>query len=207
MRMLAAFAIVAATGGVASAEPILGFGLAYGVGDTQAPAQHEIGPMVSLTERLGAFSGVFDYTYLSFLDMDTTASGVHRLSASLRFDVYRARRNRCTIGLACTREHSMYVDAGVGERIGRWYLDYNHRSPGPDPHPEAHVGLGFEFDSAVHPRRMGGQLGIRLAFSPHDATEVPSCRSSPGTTCGTSSTGGGGIDRAIFIEWTFLIGL
>jgi hypothetical protein len=111
--------------------------------------------------------------------------------------------------MACTRGASVYGEAGVAERFGQWHLDAVNRSPADgDRVREVHIGAGIELDNHIRPYRYGWQLGIRLAVAPHDPLEVdPSCRGTCMSSSGTSTTSNkGGMDRAVLIEWTFLIG-
>nr|HEX4315772.1 hypothetical protein [Kofleriaceae bacterium] len=201
---------VAGVGQVAQAGPSVRFGLTGALDDQSAPQETEFGPTFALGERVGPLMLEADYAYLSFFDPDTSNGGMHRLGLNLRADLLRSTNHYCFRGMACTRGASLYGEAGVAERFGQWHLDASTRSPADtDRVHEVHIGAGIELDNHIHPYRYGWQLGIRLAVAPHDPLEVdPSCRGTctMSTSAGTTTSKTTGMDRAVLIEWTFLIG-
>ena len=200
-------ALLAAVG-TASAGPSTRFGLTFAAEDQAAPGNHELGPTLAVGERMGPLTLEVDYAYLSFMDSHTSAGGIHRLGVNLRADVLRMSSESCRRFMACTRGSSLFAEAGIAERYGQWHLDAHSSSPnGVDRVREAHLGIGIELDNHVVPYRYGWQFGLRFTMSPHDSAMDPACRS---TTCaaGTqpTSTSQSGIDKAILVDWTFLIG-
>jgi len=186
--------------GAAHAGPTARFGMTYAVHDPGATSI-EFGPMVALGDRLGAFVGELEWGYLSFFDPDASPGGVHRLGVTLRADLVQSREYRCWHRFACTRGRSIYAEAGAAERFGRWRIDAFRQTPVNTPQPEAHVGFGIELDNRIVPERDGWQLGIRFAIAPADPIVMTTCRGS----CPVN-VGGGGLEKAVLIEWMFLIG-
>jgi hypothetical protein len=195
--------ILVALASTAYAGEALRFGVTAGLKDPDATGHFELGPMIGVGERLGPFLGELDYSYLSFIDPDTNGGQVQRLGLNLRFDVDRSY-GRCLF-YACTRATSFYVEAGAAERFGHWFVDDAHVSPVRSPNPEAHVGLGLEFDNQIHPHRNGWQFGLRFAITPKDAFYDTACR---GTSCMTNaaSSASGGTNVSVFVEWMYLLG-
>jgi hypothetical protein len=66
-----------------------------------------------------------------------------------------------------------------------------------------HVGFGLELDNRIAPYRYGWQVGLRFAFAPHDPMTDAVCRSDG--SC-MPMPGQRGTDRAVLLEWTFLVG-
>ncbi len=188
--------------GAASAGPTSRFGLTYAAADQSAPNQVEAGPMVGVGERMGPLTLDVDYAYLSFMDWNTGTHGMQRLGVNLRADLVRTAGNRCRALMACTRGNALYAEAGIAERYGQWHLDAQTTSPADSTRTrEEHVGVGIELDNHLVPRRYGWQFGVRFAMSPHDAL-METCR---GSTCGTSGASGT-TDKAVLLEWTFVVG-
>lgn len=203
-RFLVVVAVLGA-GGLAQAEPSTRLGLTLGIADQGAPGVFQIGPQASLGERLGPIVGELDYAYLSFFDPSASPTGVHRIGVTLRADVLRSGDAFCS-HFACTRGRSIYAEIGGAERFGKWQVDAYHQVPANDPVPEAHIGIGLELDNQVVPYRYGWQLGLRFAVSPRDQESImASCRGNCSTVGGGSSSGGG-LDRALLVEWMFLFG-
>ncbi len=197
-----------AAAGTATAGPTARFGLTMAATDQAAPGETELGPTVALGERIGPLTLEVDYAYLSFMDSHTGDAGMQRLGANVRADVIRSTSDHCRRWMACTRGSSVFVEAGVAERYGQWRIDARTVSPtGGDRAHEAHIGIGLELDNHLVPYRYGWQFGVRLAFAPHDNAMDATCRS---TTCADGSTPttttSGGIDKAVLLEWTFLVG-
>lgn len=205
-------ALLLATAATVSAGPTTRFGLTYAASDQAAPGETELGPTVALGERLGPLTLEADYALLSFMGSPTSDGAMQRLGLNVRADLYRVTADHCRRFFACTRGSSLFVEAGAAERYGQWHLDSLHDSPdvGTRSH-EGHVGVGIELDNRVVPYRYGWQFGIRLAMAPHDPLmEDASCRS---TTCATPASGAtatthgsSGTDKAVLLEWTFLVG-
>lgn len=203
--MLRSVALLLALTATASAGESLRFGVTTAIKDPDASGHFELGPMVGVGERLGRFLGELDYAYLSFIDPDTQGGQVQRVGLNLRFDVDRSFLH-CT-HYACTRATSFYVEAGAAERFGHWFIDSAHVAPGREPNPEAHIGLGLEWDNQITPHRNGWQFGLRLAITPNDTVDSAACR---GATCATSpsssSSSTGGTNASVFVEWMYLLG-
>ena len=202
-----AFAVLALGAPIRAAEagPTMRFGLTMAALDESAPEQREIGPMIGVGARLGPVLLEVDYALLSFMEPDVSRGGMHRVGANLRADLYRRTNHQCISRLlACTRGTSVYAQAGVAMRYGQWHLDADTREPATSRQREAHVGLGFELDNKIVPYRYGWQFGVRFALAPRSDLAV-ACRSSGGCA-GLSSDEVTGYDRAVLVEWTFLIG-
>jgi hypothetical protein len=194
--------LVLGVAGTASAGPNMRFGLTFAPTDQSAPNEHELGPMVAIGERLGPLTLEADYAYLSFMDTDTTQNGMQRLGVNLRADLFSNTSARCRMMMACTRRNALYVEGGVAERYGQWHLDAQTLSPSNTSHSrEEHIGVGIELDNHLVPYRYGWQFGVRFAVAPHDDL-METCR---GSTCSTGPQTGGQ-DKAVLIEWAFLIG-
>ncbi|HSN30998.1 MAG TPA: hypothetical protein VLT45_32150 [Kofleriaceae bacterium] len=195
--MLRPVALLLALTATASAGESLRFGVTTAIKDPDASGHFELGPMVGIGERLGRFLGELDYAYLSFIDPDTQGGQVQRVGVNLRFDVDRSFLH-CT-HYACTRATSFYVEAGAAERFGHWVIDSAHVSPVREPNPEAHIGLGLEWDNQITPHRNGWQLGLRVAFTPNDAVPV----AARGSTMPPADSG---TNTSVFVEWMYLLG-
>jgi hypothetical protein len=202
MRSILILVVISST---AYAGGALRFGVTAGLKDPDASGHFELGPMVGVGERLGPFLGELDYSYLSFIDPDTTGGQVQRVGLNLRFDVDRAYM-RC-LRYACTRATSLYVEAGAAERFGHWFVSDTQFAPVRSPNPEAHVGLGLEFDNQIHPHRNGWQFGLRFAFTPKDGSDGVACR---GASCAAAMSASpestGGTNVSVFVEWMYLLG-
>jgi hypothetical protein len=202
MKSSLALVVLATT--TATAGPSVRFGLTGALSDQAAPEQHELGPQLAIGERLGPLLLEADYAYLSFMDGDVGKDGMQRLGVNLRADLVRNINDRCSHRwMACTRGSTIYGEAGVAERYGQWHLDAVARSPANgDRQREFHVGVGLELDNRIAPYRYGWQIGLRLAFAEHDPMQDAVCR---GSTC-MPAPGQRGADRAVLVEWTFLVG-
>jgi hypothetical protein len=192
----------------ALAGPTARFGLTGALADESAPGKYIFGPAVAVGLRAGPFVGEVEWAYLSFFDPDTTDGGIHRLGLSLRADIYRSYATRCIFRGGCTRAQSLWLEAGAGERLGRWQLDAAHMSPASDHQPEAHVSVGIELDNMIHPMRNGFQFGLRLAIAPRGYDPLSDCRTAGGASCTSATDNGnhGGIDSSLLFEWMFLFG-
>ena len=195
MSKLAALVLVAASS-AASAEPAARLGVTLGLADQSAPGIFQIGPQASLGEHLGAFTGELDYAYLSFFDPYASPTGVHRFGLTLRAELMRDNGHARQILGA----HALFVEAGGAERFGKWQVDATHTVPANSPVPEGHVGLGLELDNRLVPHRYGWQVALRFAVSPADPAPDIACRGS------CPMTSGGGLNRALLMEWMFLFG-
>lgn len=164
--------------------------------DEAVPSQvHEVGPLVAVGDRLGPFVGEIEWAYLSLFDPSSSPGGVHRFGVTLRADLWRK------VGL---REASnLYLEGGAGERFGQWITRPTEMVPATSPQPEVHIGAGFEMDNEVRPHRNGWQLGVRLSMARGDQAEAVACRTTGGTCLQTQNAG---YERALFIEWMFLLG-
>jgi hypothetical protein len=198
--MMKALVVVVVLAGSVEAGPTARFGLTYGVTDPAATSV-ELGPMVTLGERAGPFVGELEWAYLSFLDPDASRAGVHRLGVTLRTDILQSREYRCWHAFACTRGQAIYAEAGAAERFGHWQVDAFSISPVNTPQPELHIGLGFELDNQLVPYRNGWQLGVRFAFAPADPVVMTTCRGG----CPVSEQSGG-MQKAVLLEWMFVVG-
>ena len=69
----------------AHADPLLRFGMTFGV-DRNIPEAHEFGPMVGVGANAGRFSAEANYAYLSMFADDAR---VHRAGVALRMDIAR----------------------------------------------------------------------------------------------------------------------
>lgn len=196
---LAPFALVLSAA-TAQAGPTARFGLTYAVHDPGATSI-ELGPMVALGERLGAFVGELEWGYLSFFDPDASPGGVHRVGVTLRADLAQSKEFWCWHRFACTRGQAFYAELGAAERFGRWRVDAYQQTPINTPQPEAHVGIGLELDNRLVPERDGWQLGLRFAIAPADPIVMSTCRGN----CPVN-VGGGGLEKSVLLEWMFVIG-
>jgi hypothetical protein len=169
-------------------------------------AVHEIGPLVAVGDRMGPFVGEVEWAFLSLFDPMSSPEGVHRLGVTLRADLWRNTSQ--AINAAVRTGKSIYIEGGGAERFGRWVVRPTEMVPATSPQPEIHVGVGFEMDNQVWPNRHGWQLGLRFAMSHGDAIEGVSCRSTTGTCLGGTQVTqtNNGLERAVFVEWMFLIG-
>lgn len=203
MRCLILVAVVGAAT-PAAADPALRFGLTGALADQGAPMQYPFGPMIALGARVGPIIGEVDYAYLSFIDPDTVDGGMHRLGVNIRGELYRDANKPCLARFACTRAVTFYAELGVGMRYGQWTLDAYRRSPAnSDRQREAHIGVGIALDNQIYPRRLGWQLGFRLAAAPRDDLML-ACR---GESCATGDVDRSGeTDLSFLFEWTYLIG-
>ncbi len=199
--VLSAAVLLVAAGTSVQAGPHVRGGVTYGLVDETAPGQHQVAPFVALGARAGRIVGEVDYAYLSFMEPDSTRGGVHRLGATLRADLYRNENKPCVWRLACTKAMSVYGSLGAGMRYGQWLLDAHRISPNTDRQREAHVGIGIELDNEVAPFRHGWQFGLRFVVAPRGAEADALCRGTCAMTTAPNS-----YDRAIFFEWSALIG-
>ncbi len=207
---LAAVLLVAGSS-VASADGLTArFGMTFSpFADEAVPdGVHEVGPLVAIGDRLGPFVGEVEWAYLSLFDPEASPQGVHRLGVTLRADVWRnTYMTQCSgesaIASHCTHGKSLYVEGGAAERFGRWIVRPTELVPATSPQPEVHVGVGFEMDNQVWPNRNGWQFGLRLSMAHGDAVEPVACRTTSGTCAMTQNAG---LERALFVEWMFLLG-
>jgi hypothetical protein len=188
----------------AAADPALRFGLTGALADQGAPMQNPFGPMIAVGARVGPILGEVDYAYLSFVDPDTIDGGMHRLGFNLRGELYRDANRPCIGRIGCTKAFTLYAELGAAMRYGQWALDAYRRSPAnSDRQREAHIGAGIALDNQLRPRRLGWQLGFRLAAAPRDDLML-ACR---GESCAAGEIDrSGSIDYSLLFEWTFLIG-
>ena len=188
----------------AAADPALRFGLTGAIADQGAPMQYPFGPMIALGARVGPVLAEVDYAYLSFVDPDTVDGGMHRLGLNVRGELYRNANKPCLLRMGCTKAVTLYAELGAGMRYGQWTLDAYRRSPAnSDRQREAHVGVGIALDNQLYPRRLGWQLGLRLAAAPRDDLML-ACRG--GESCVGDVDRSGATDLSLLFEWTFLIG-
>ncbi len=204
MKLAAAVVVVLGGLGVAEAGPTARFGLTFAMADGVAPSDvHQIGPLLALGERLGPFVGEVEWAYLSLFDPQASPTGVQRLGATLRADLWRDVRLAACTNYACTHANSIYAEAGAAERYGTWMMP--NLAPGSGPRPELHLGLGFETDNQAYPNRYGWQLGLRVTFARQDEYEF-ACRSTGGSCANGMTTVGGGFAEAVLVEWMYLLG-
>ena len=198
-----AVVLVALVAGTAAAGPTARFGVTYAASDPQASSV-ELGPMVTLGDRIGPLVAELEWANLSFLDPHASDGGVNRLELTLRADLLSSHGLTCFHRYACTWGRSLYGELGAAERFGRWYEGPFGETPLHSPQPEVHVGLGLELDNQLAPQRNGWQLGVRVALAPADPTLATTCRGSCPAASTTSH--GGGTDVAVLVEWMFLLG-
>jgi hypothetical protein len=180
------------------------FGMTFSpFADEAVPDQvHEVGPLVAIGDRVGPFVGEVEWAYLSLFDPQSSPGGVHRFGVTLRADVWRnVHELQCVTG-NCRNGNALYVEGGAGERFGQWITRPTEMVPLTSPQPEIHIGAGFEMDNELRPHRNGWQLGLRFSMARGDQAETVACRTTGGTCVQTSS----GTERALFVEWMFLLG-
>jgi hypothetical protein len=178
--------------------------MTFAMADAVAPSDvHQIGPLVALGDRVGPFVGEVEWAYLSLFDPQASPTGVNRLGVTLRADMWRDVRLAACAYYACTQAKSIYAEAGAGQRYGQWMLP--NLAPGSGPRPEIHVGVGFETDNQVRPNRNGWQMGLRLTLARSDEYNF-SCRGTAGGCNAGQMTVGGGMAKAVFVEWMYLLG-
>lgn len=181
------------------------FGMTFSpFADEAVPSQvHEVGPLVAIGDRLGPFVGEVEWAYLSLFDPSSSPSGVHRLGVTLRADMWRNIYQTNCISGNCTHGKALYIEGGAGERFGQWITRPTEMVPATSPQPELHVGAGFEMDNQLYPHRNGWQFGVRFAMARGDQADAVACRTTSGTCLQTSN---GGYEKALFVEWMFLLG-
>ncbi len=202
MRLAAlALAISTLGAGAAAADGLTArFGLTYGFFDKHGPDTTQMGPLVALGLRAGAFVGELEWSHLSFFDPDASPGGVQRVGLTLRAELLRARAGR-----RLDEAKSLYVEGGADERFGRWFVDGTRTEPAVSPQPEVHLGAGLEYDSHGLPNRNGWQLGVRYTVARADSIAYTACLSSGGGGC-PATTSSGGLEHTLFVEWMFVIG-
>ena len=173
--------------GRADADPLVRFGMTFGV-NRNIPEAQEFGPMVAVGANAGRFSGELNYSYLSMFEDD---SRVHRAGVSLRMDLLRAWRS-------AQQSRAVYAELGAGRRVGEWSVGdvepAEHKSQN-----ELQVGAGYELSNA------GGawQIALRFGFSRRDPMLDAACR---GMTCVVAMPSSTGIAESVMLEWTWILG-
>jgi hypothetical protein len=196
----AAFVAILISAGLAHAGPTTRFGLTGGIANPTSPGGGQLGPMVALGERAGAFVVEVDYAYLSFFGADVD----HRFGLNLRADLFRSESSRCLLTYACTRGATLFGEIGSAERFGHVPVDAQNPMPVETSQPEAHVGIGLELENQLIPHRNGWQLGLRFAITHGAPTLGTACR---GSNCSSTTTVvDNGVATSVFFEWMYVLG-
>src|SRR5690349_5864240 len=111
-RSLVVAGVVLACAGSAAADPLVRFGMTFGV-DRNIPEAQEFGPMVAVGANAGRFSGELNYAYLSMFD---DVARVHRAGVALRMDLVR----RWT---SMRESKALYAELGAARRTGKWSVN------------------------------------------------------------------------------------
>jgi hypothetical protein len=173
--------------GRAEADPLVRFGMTFGV-NRNLPEAQEFGPLIGVGANAGRFIGELNYSYLSMFEDD---SRVHRAGVALRMDILRewsrARQSR-----------ALYAELGAARRVGQWRV--NDMDPAVDKSQgELQLAAGYELSNA------GGawQLALRFGFARRDPMLAQACR---GVTCPVAMPSSTGIAESVMLEWTWLLG-
>jgi hypothetical protein len=172
--------------GLADASPVVRFGMTTGA-NRNTPEAAEVGPMFAAGARAGRFTGELNYSYLSFLDPDTS---IHRAGVALRAD----------LSIWGTMRHwkTLFGELGVAKRWGAWRL-------GSDVHAstttqnEMHVSIGLQLDDKW-------QFALRVGAARLDPNLMPgiACR---GVACAaTMLPDSTGLAGSVMLEWLFMLG-
>jgi hypothetical protein len=185
-RFLVAGVVILVCAGQAEAEPLVRFGMTFGV-NRNIPEAQEFGPMLAVGANAGRFSGELNYSYLSMFD---DVSRVHRAGVALRMDIARYW------GLH-RQSRAFYGEVGAARRIGYWSV--NDIDPAMDKsQSELQLAAGYELSGN------GGawQLALRFGFARRDPMLGESCR---GTGCMVAMPASTGIAESVMLEWTWLL--
>ena len=190
--LLVGLFVVISGAGRAEADPLVRFGMTFGV-DRNIPEAHEFGPMLAVGANAGRFTGELNYSYLSMFD---DVSKVHRAGVSLRMDLWRAYR--FSVRRASTSSRAVYAELGAARRAGQWTV--NELEPVSDKRQsELQVGVGYQLSGN------GGawQAALRFGFARRDPMLEVACR---GVTCPVSMPASTGIAESVMLEWTWILG-
>lgn len=169
----------------ATADPVLRFGLTSGANRNSVEGA-EFGPLFAVGVSAGRFVGEATYSYLSFMDGDTT---IHRSGVALRADL-------TTWG---TPQYwkTLYGEVGASKRWGMWRIG-DQASSTSHQQNEVHASIGYQLDNKW-------QLGLRVAIARRDPMAAPECPR--GLACSVSvmptSTG---LINSLMLEWMFMLG-
>ncbi len=186
-RFLVAGVVLAVCAGTADADPLVRFGMTFGV-NRNIPEAQEFGPMLALGAGTGRFSGEVNYAYLSMFE---DRPRVHRAGVALRMDLVRYwHENRSS--------RAFYGELGAARRMGRWSAGEM------DPvieksQSELQFALGYELSGGN-----GGawQLALRFGFAKRDPELGEACR---GTGCSVAMPASTGVAESVMLEWTWLL--
>jgi hypothetical protein len=184
-RLIVVGFLVLLSGGRADADPLVRFGMTFGV-NRNIPEAQEFGPMLAVGANAGRFSGELNYSYLSMFD---TTSRVHRAGVALRMDIARYWSLRSS--------RAFYGEVGAAQRVGTWSV--NDYDPAVDKSQgELQLAAGYELSGN------GGawQLALRFGFARRDPMLGSSCR---GTGCSIAMPSSTGIAESVMLEWTWLL--
>lgn len=186
-RLLLVGLVVVLCSARAEADPLVRFGMTFGV-NRNIPEAQEFGPMLAVGANAGRFSGELNYSYLSMFD-DTAR--VHRAGVALRMDIVRSwELNRSS--------RAFYGELGAAQRVGSWSV--NDIDPATDKSQgELQIAAGYELSNP------GGswQLALRFGFARRDPMLGVACR---GVTCPVAMPASTGIAESAMLEWTWILG-
>lgn len=193
MRLLVVAAGLASvlSAGTAHADPTVRFGLTFGV-DRNMPEAHEYGPLIAIGAHSGRFAAEAHYTYLSFMDPDTT---IHRAGVALRSDLWR--RNRPRIGApGYIHSRAVFGELGAAKRFGSWRATELAPSE-TTSQDEVSAALGLELSD-----NRGAWLGaLRFSMARRDPQLGAVCRG----MCMSLPGDDGGLAESVMFEFTFLL--
>src|SRR5262245_54913705 len=110
MRWLLALALLGSVAQADPVAPVARFGMTFGV-DRNAPEAHEVGPLIGFGIALGRFIGEANYTYLSFMDPNTS---IHRVGLAVRASFFQ---RDC---IHCSDPSAAFGEIGAAVRRGNW---------------------------------------------------------------------------------------
>ncbi len=186
-RLLLVGVVVVLCGVRAEADPLVRFGMTFGVNRNMPEAQ-EFGPMLAVGANAGRFAGELNYSYLSMFD---DVARVHRAGVALRMDIVRSwHLNRSS--------RALYGEVGAARRVGSWSV--NDMVPVTDKsQSELQLAAGYELSG------QGGawQIALRFGFAKRDPMLGSVCR---GMTCPVAMPASTGIAESVMLEWTWILG-
>jgi hypothetical protein len=185
-RLLVVGVLIGLCGAQADADPLVRFGMTFGV-DRNIPEAQEFGPMLAVGANAGRFSGELNYSYLSMFD---AVSRVHRAGVALRMDIAR-------YWSSLRNSRAFYGEVGAARRVGSWSV--NDVDPAIDKtQNELQLGVGYELSGN------GGawQLALRFGFARRDPMLENVCR---GAGCMVAMPASTGIAESVMLEWTWLL--
>ena len=186
-RLLLVGVVVVLCGVRAEADPLVRFGMTFGVNRNLTEAQ-EFGPMLAVGANAGRFAGELNYSYLSMFD---DVARVHRAGVALRMDIVRSwHLNRSS--------RAFYGEVGAARRVGSWSV--NDMAPVTDKsQSELQLAVGYELSG------QGGawQIALRFGFAKRDPMLGAVCR---GVTCPVAMPASTGIAESVMLEWTWILG-